>query len=460
MNNIIVFLGPSLSLSEAKRILPDACYFHPVKCGDLLTCLDLNPKIIAIIDGHFEFTAAVWHKEILYCLEKGIEVFGAASMGALRAAELAAFGMVGVGEVYAAYKSGEIIDDDEVAVIHAPAPEFENLCVPMINVRATLKKALLEKVIPADVYCMLLDVAKSIFYPERSLLFFLKKAKDKIKDERIIFNLEGWINNGNYVDVKKEDSRRLLHLLSEKNNEYTGLQLNTNKTIYLRSILREVLCKKKEWQRKNVDILEHESCITALAYLLSAANSIAKKKGEELIDPAENLSIDYFMGMDLLAFIKAGLFNHWSDLYKKVVNVFSVIDNAHLLVNQYFNYLILLKNESVDCILDKNEKFHIFLWTSILWIMIDFEYKKIPVTLKHDCVLAYAKKFKERIGVKDDLSIRAWLERNKISNNDFYNMMCFGATFDYLVLGGNLDLLGVFEVIEDDWYDCALQLIY
>ena len=58
---------------------------------------------IAIIDGYFERMAAVWHKEILVALEKGIAVWGAASMGALRAAELAPFGMVGVGAIYQAF---------------------------------------------------------------------------------------------------------------------------------------------------------------------------------------------------------------------------------------------------------------------------------------------------------------------------------------------------------------------
>ena len=38
---------------------------------------------IAIIDGYFERMAAVWHKEILVALERGIAVWGAASMGAL-----------------------------------------------------------------------------------------------------------------------------------------------------------------------------------------------------------------------------------------------------------------------------------------------------------------------------------------------------------------------------------------
>ena len=69
----------------------------------------------------FERALPVWHKEILWALARGVHVFGAASMGALRAAELHAFGMVGVGRIFAAYRDGELEADDEVAVLHGPA---------------------------------------------------------------------------------------------------------------------------------------------------------------------------------------------------------------------------------------------------------------------------------------------------------------------------------------------------
>lgn len=86
---------------------------------------------------------AVWHKEILHALDCGIPVFGAASMGALRAAELDAFGMVGVGRIYQWYRSGFLEADDEVAVIHAPhGIGHRPLSEAMVNLRATLDLAL------------------------------------------------------------------------------------------------------------------------------------------------------------------------------------------------------------------------------------------------------------------------------------------------------------------------------
>jgi hypothetical protein len=80
----LVFVGPTLAASEVVRRLPDATIAPPVSVGDVLW-LARRPRSgvrrIAIIDGYFERMAAVWHKEILVALERGIAVWGAASMG-------------------------------------------------------------------------------------------------------------------------------------------------------------------------------------------------------------------------------------------------------------------------------------------------------------------------------------------------------------------------------------------
>src|SRR4051794_12155361 len=117
---VFVFTGPTLS-PEAARAELDAAYLPPVSQGDVYRVALQRPWAIGIIDGYFERVPAVWHKEILWAMSRGIHVFGSASMGALRAAELAPFGMVGIGEIFEAYQSGTLEDDDEVAVAHGYA---------------------------------------------------------------------------------------------------------------------------------------------------------------------------------------------------------------------------------------------------------------------------------------------------------------------------------------------------
>src|SRR4051794_35869047 len=114
----VIFLGPSLPLDEAREAL-DAIYLPPAGQTDLVTAaVNHQPDVIGLIDGVFSQSLSVWHKEILYVLEHGIPIYGASSMGALRAAETSAFGMIGVGEIFRQYASGELTDDDEVALVH------------------------------------------------------------------------------------------------------------------------------------------------------------------------------------------------------------------------------------------------------------------------------------------------------------------------------------------------------
>ncbi|MGF1430816.1 TfuA-like protein [Kitasatospora sp. LaBMicrA B282] len=170
MSGVHVFLGPSLPVELARAEL-DATYHPPVSCGDVTELvLDREPPAcIVIIDGLFEQVPTVWHKEILFALSRGTRVFGASSMGALRAAELHEFGMDGVGGIFERFASGEYQDDDEVTIVHAPAEEgYQPLSEAMANLRAGLASALAAGAITAATHDLLVAAAKGTFYPERS----------------------------------------------------------------------------------------------------------------------------------------------------------------------------------------------------------------------------------------------------------------------------------------------------
>src|SRR5262245_20044755 len=138
----VVFLGPTLPVEEARAIL-DAVYLPPARQADIVSAITTyRPQVIGLIDGVFAQSLSVWHKEILFALSRGIHVYGASSLGALRAAETAAFGTVGVGEVYRLYASGELTDDDDVALAHGDAASgFRPASEPMVNLRKTFEQA-------------------------------------------------------------------------------------------------------------------------------------------------------------------------------------------------------------------------------------------------------------------------------------------------------------------------------
>jgi hypothetical protein len=200
MQKIIVFLGPSLEQSAAEKILP-ALYRPPAKRGDLLSAVHDGATIIGLIDGVFHQESAVAHREILTAIKKGVRVVGASSMGALRAAEMDTLGMVGIGEIYRMYKSGELESDDEVALVFDPSSGLA-LSEPLINIRFTLKRAQEEGIIDTVEHDALLVAARQVFYPQRTYRTIVSQAGDML-DTRTRERFLVWEETGQ-CDQKKE----------------------------------------------------------------------------------------------------------------------------------------------------------------------------------------------------------------------------------------------------------------
>jgi hypothetical protein len=211
----VIFLGPSLPIAEARKIL-DAIYLPPARQADLLsTAINYRPDVIGLIDGVFMQSLSVWHKEILYALDQGIQVYGASSMGALRAAETAAFGMIGVGEIYRMYAEGELIDDDEVALAHAAEEEGYLKCSePMVNVRATFHAAMKAGVLSSEACEQLTIIAKSIYFVERTFSAIFSNAVAGGMHENDLKRLAPFVSD-NYIDVKAQDAIRLLEIIRD-----------------------------------------------------------------------------------------------------------------------------------------------------------------------------------------------------------------------------------------------------
>lgn len=170
----MIFLGPSLPLEEAQAIL-DADYRPPVKRGDIGS-IPRDVEVVGIIDGVLLNDAAVGHREILSLLNRGVKVLGASSMGALRATELADFGMVGIGRIYEEYASGRVEGDDEVVLSYDPFTLLA-LSEPLINIRLNLEKAREGGVIGQEVERALIDEMKKVFYPRRNFSLLIEMAE-------------------------------------------------------------------------------------------------------------------------------------------------------------------------------------------------------------------------------------------------------------------------------------------
>ena len=217
MIRIIVYAGLSIPFDEAKEILDstddvEVIYKRPIQRGDLGQALKEHPDIIAIIDGVFHQNSAVGHKEILNAMKNGVKVYGASSMGALRASELDTLGMTGAGYVYNQYATGEVDSDDDVAVM-LDGETLEAISVPLINMKYVFENAVSEGIITDDEKEELLKTAKKTYYPKRN---YAKTLNDSSLDDAEKSELIDFIRTS--PDIKKEDAKELLNLIKEEIN--------------------------------------------------------------------------------------------------------------------------------------------------------------------------------------------------------------------------------------------------
>lgn len=206
----ILFAGPSL---------PDAAAFcggdidvrPPATHGNVLAAVRAGATAIGLVDGGFEHVAPVWHKEILHALDEGVAVFGAASMGALRAAECDRFGMIGVGRIYEDYASGKRVDDADVALLHGPAElGYPPLSLPLVNAEATFERLEMDEAIDKHDISNFRTAARSLFYKERTWRAIVERA-GKLKEHDAALQLL----HASHVNQKRADALALVHALSD-----------------------------------------------------------------------------------------------------------------------------------------------------------------------------------------------------------------------------------------------------
>jgi hypothetical protein len=132
-------------------------------------------------------------------------------MGALRAAECAVFGMIGVGEIYRDFARGLMENDSDVAQAHAPAEmNFLPLSEPLVNVRATISRCLQLSLITDAEHDELQHAAKQIFFKDRTYRHLVSSAvQDADRACAVLTNLRA-----NRVNLKLNDALMLIETLT------------------------------------------------------------------------------------------------------------------------------------------------------------------------------------------------------------------------------------------------------
>jgi TfuA protein len=169
-----VFVGPS---APDRALLSGLCLHPPVTRGDLVQLADEAPRLVMIIDGEFGQSLAVAVPEIRALLAAGVCVWGAASMGALRAAECWPLGMRGWGWVYGRYRAGLTSSDEDVALVFNPLSR-RALTIPMVNIDWLCLLAMARKVLDHDAARLIRTLAASVPWRERDETALLQAARE------------------------------------------------------------------------------------------------------------------------------------------------------------------------------------------------------------------------------------------------------------------------------------------
>ena len=164
MNLPIVFLGPSLKLDKAKQII-NAEFKPPAKKGDFIKLsLMSETRKIVLIDGVFLQDYPPTPIEVFQVISKSnFKVYGASSIGALRAVELEKFGMEGIGKIFELYKKEIINSDDEIAVTFDS--DYNLISEAMIDIRYNIFLAWKHQIIDKETKQIMTKIAKRILLP-------------------------------------------------------------------------------------------------------------------------------------------------------------------------------------------------------------------------------------------------------------------------------------------------------
>jgi hypothetical protein len=212
---VCVFTGPSMSAAEVKdafaSVEAEVTVLPPIEQGDILRLAARLPDVIGIVDGTFFHAPAVLHREILFALERGVRVLGAASIGALRAAELDRFGMEGIGAVYRAYRAGTLESDAEVAVLHGSAADgYRPLTEALVTIRHNLRLARRRRVISPRTAAAVLRAARRLHFTTRTRAALLAAVPG---DERPAF---ARFLEREDADLKRQDALLLVRTIARR----------------------------------------------------------------------------------------------------------------------------------------------------------------------------------------------------------------------------------------------------
>ncbi len=204
---VMIFAGATLTEAEVRRALPGAAVGTLVERGDLHRAIDAGVQVVGIVDGTFLSNVAMSPIEIVDALRVGVRVFGAGGVGALRAVELAHFGMTGCGRIFERIAQTRYFRDDDLGPVRAGQTptdrplaliEFELSCEASVA-QGRLTEAHARRLVRS---------LREVHFSRRSFEALAAKTRDDALREAVATVRK------HHVDHKRLDAKAMLALIS------------------------------------------------------------------------------------------------------------------------------------------------------------------------------------------------------------------------------------------------------
>lgn len=163
-----------------------------------------EPGVLVLVDGLFDQSLAVGHAELREAITAGWKVFGLGSMGAVRACEMRHHGMIGFGRVYEHFLADEDFQDDEVALLHTPAPDYRSVSEPLVHLRHFLRCLDESHRLSGVAAQRIADELKAVWYGHRTLEFAASLV-DQFSGGDAAAAAHSWLNDFDRFRVKGQD---------------------------------------------------------------------------------------------------------------------------------------------------------------------------------------------------------------------------------------------------------------
>jgi len=211
---ILAFTGGSLPPAD-RSTGEDIVYVAPAEQGDMIATVLEGFETALIMDGYFYTKFPCTPFEVMLAMEEGVNVFGASSIGALRAVELDRYGMNGMGYVYEYLKASDVKPYHIVAQTYTEGDA--QLTVPLVQLISFLESAVRDGVIGQDEFRTCFHAAESIHFPSLSYRHLFSKlvGEKRIEPAKVALLEKYYDKKGrDEFDVKKKDALLLMKSFS------------------------------------------------------------------------------------------------------------------------------------------------------------------------------------------------------------------------------------------------------